>query len=88
MVVQGVENMMKVKVIHFQRGPDTSNDKNVIYFCRQTVNLSGLNFTLIVFWRPWAAIFDKIVGFQPFLGQQWEGYVQENKIQGRKCINW
>ena len=26
MVVQGVENMMKVKVIHFQRGPDTSND--------------------------------------------------------------
>ena len=26
MVVQGVENMMKVKVIHFQRGPDISND--------------------------------------------------------------
>ena len=26
MVVQGVENMMKVKVIHLQRAPDTSND--------------------------------------------------------------
>ena len=29
MVVQGVENMMKVKVIDFQCGPDTSNDSYI-----------------------------------------------------------
>ena len=32
MAVQGLENMMKVNVIHFKRGPDTSKDKKKFNF--------------------------------------------------------
>ena len=50
MAAQGVENRMKVKVIHFKRGPDNSSDDYIhlwsgAFFCGHTARLSGLKLT-------------------------------------------
>ena len=47
---QGLENRIKVKAIHFKRGPDNSSDDiyisgQVLYFCGHTARLSGLKLT-------------------------------------------
>ena len=50
MAAQGVENRIKMKAIHFKRGPDNSSDDIyisglVLYFCGHTARLSGLKLT-------------------------------------------
>ena len=50
MAAQGLENRIKVKAIHFKRGPDNSSDDyihpcDVLYFCGHTSRLYGLKLT-------------------------------------------
>ena len=50
MAAQGLENRIKVKAIHFKRGPDNSSDDiyisgQVLYFSGHTACLSGLKLT-------------------------------------------